>query len=114
MVGDEFALTCQTHGIDAVRLEDADDHHADHSHDEQGHKQLIASCDLGNEEDAGERCVHHAGHHAGHSEQHEVLLRQVDTNLLHVPDAGEEEACEAAHEQRWRKGTTATAGAVGR
>ena len=52
--------------------------------------------------------MHHTRHHTSHPQQSEVLLRHIDTNLVNIPQTGEEEACKAPDEQRGCKRTAAT------
>ena len=60
VVGDELTFARQTHGIDTVRLKNIDGHIADGRHNHQWHKQFVTARQLCNEEDTGERCMHHA------------------------------------------------------
>ena len=60
LVSDELTFARQTHGIDTVRLKNIDGHIADGRHNHQWHKQFVTACQLCNEEDTGERCMHHA------------------------------------------------------
>ena len=113
VVGDELALPRQPHTVDAVRLEDDYGEVGAHADNHKRQEEGVSARYLGYEEYARERRVHHSRHHSGHAEQGEVLLRHVDTYLVGVPDAGEEEAAEAAHEEARGERTAATAAAVG-
>ena len=44
--------------------------------------------------------MHHASQYASHTEHGKVLLRHVNAELLHVPNAREEESRKATDEQR--------------
>ena len=57
--------------------------------------------------------MHHTRHHTRHAQQSKVLLGNIDTNLVDVPQTGEEEARKATDEQRGCKRTTTTATAIG-
>ena len=113
MVGDELSFTSQSHGVDGMRLKDADKHHADYRYDQQGNEELVAAGDLGDQEDACQRSVHDTGHDACHAQQRVVAFGKINANLLHVPKPCEEKACEATHKQRRREGTTAAACTIG-
>ena len=113
MVGDELALACQAHAVDAVGLEDVDGEVGADADNHQGDEHLVATRDFGDEEDAGERCVHHARHHTRHAQQCEVLLGQVDADAVDIPQVGEEETGESSDEQRGSERTATAATAVG-
>ena len=113
VVGEQLAFACQSDGIDAMGLEQADSDDGHDAHDDQGNEELIATGDLGNEEDAGEGGVHDACHDACHAEQGEVLLGDDGAEGLQVPQSGEEESAEAADEQRGCERSADTATAVG-
>ena len=85
VVCDEFSFTCQTHTIDAVFLKDANGEVSADRHNHQRNEQLVAAGKLSNQEDTGERSMHDTCHHARHTVQREVFLRDIDTNLMHVP-----------------------------
>lgn len=99
--------------IDAMGLEQADGDDCHDAHDDQGDEELVAAGYFGNEEDAGERSMHHTRHHARHTEQGEILLWDDGADSLQVPQAGEEESAEAPDEQRWCERTADAATAVG-
>ena len=113
VVGDELAFAGQPDGVDAVGLEEADDDDRRHADDDERYEHLVAAGDLGNEEDARERSVHHAGHDARHAEQGEVLFGNVGPDLMDVPEAREEESAESADEERGCKRSADAASAVG-
>ena len=113
VVGEQLAFACQSDGIDAMGLEEADGDDGHDAHDDQGNEELIATGDLGNEEDAGEGGVHDACHDACHAEQGEVLLGNDGAEGLQVPQTGEEESAEATDEQRGRECSADTATAIG-
>ena len=113
MVGDEFALARQPHAVDAVWLEHDDDQIGTHTHDDERNEQPVSTRDFGNEENARQRGVHHAGHHAGHAQKREVLLGDIDSHLISVPQAGKEETAEGSDEQRRGERTATSSTAVG-
>ena len=92
MVGEQLALSSQTQGVDAVTLKDADGEQRRDAHYHQRHKELIA---------------------ARHAHQCKVLLRNIDTYLIHIPETRKEETGETSDNERRSKGTTASATAVG-
>ena len=57
--------------------------------------------------------MHHAGHDTGHAQEGEVFLGDIDTHLVQIPQAGEEEAAEATDEERGGERSAAAAAAVG-
>ena len=85
MVGHKTSLLSQSHTIDTMRLKDIDGQVARHGNNHQRHKQIIATGNLSNEEDTRQRSMHHTRHHTSHTQQGEVLLRYIDTNLVHIP-----------------------------
>ena len=99
VMGYQFAFFCETHCIDAVRLEYADCHYRAYAYNDKRHEQAVAVCYLGNEENAGERSVHHSCHHSSHAEESEVLLRQMNTYAVDVPQSREKESAESSDEQ---------------
>ena len=99
MVGEELALASQSHGVNAVRLEDADSHNGADAHNHERHEEIISVGDFGYKEDARERGVHHSCHHSCHAKQREVLLGDVDAHLIDVPKTCEEESAERSHEE---------------
>ena len=108
----ELAFASKTHGVDAVRLEDADSHHRGNAHNHQRHEHIVAVRNLGDEEDARKRRMHNACHNASHAEQRIVLLGNINAHLIHVPKSREEEAGEGSDKERRRERTAATATAV--
>ena len=95
----QLALPCQTQGIDGVTLKDADGKVGRNAHDHKGHEELVATCKFGYEEDAGERCVHHARHHTRHTKKRKVLFGYVNTHLVFVPQPREKEARETTDKE---------------
>lgn len=91
MVGEQLALSSQTQGVDTVTLEDADGEQRRDAHYHQRHEELVAAREFGDEEDARKRCMHHARNEARHPHQCKVLLRNIDTYLIHIPKARKEE-----------------------
>ena len=86
MVGDQSSLLGQSHAVDAMRFEDDDGEVAGDRDYHQRHEHVVSAGDLGNEEDARQRCMHDTRHDAGHAQQGEVLLRHVDAYLVDVPE----------------------------
>ena len=76
-------------------------------------EELIASREFGDEEDARKRRMHHTRHNACHTHEREVLLGHVDTYLVGIPEAGEEETRKTADKERRGEGSTTTATAIG-
>ena len=113
MVGEQLALSCQTQGVDAVALEDADGEQRRDAHDHQRHEELVAAREFGDEEDARKRGMHHARYEARHAHKCKVLLRNVDAHLVHIPEARKEETGKTANDERRGKGTTASATTIG-
>ena len=113
MVGEQLALSSQTQGVDAVTLKDADGEQRRDAHYHQRHEELVAAREFGNEEDARKRCMHHARNEARHTHQCKVLLRNIDTYLIHIPKARKEETGKTSDNERRSKGTTASATTIG-
>ena len=113
VVGEQLALSCQTQGVDAVALEDADGEQRRDAHNHQRHEELVAAREFGDEEDARKRGMHHARYETRHAHECKVLLRNVDAHLVHIPEARKEETGKTANDERRGKGTTASATAVG-
>ena len=113
MVGEQLALSSQTQGVDAVTLEDADGEQRRDAHYHQRHEELVAAREFGDEEDARKRCMHHARNEARHTHQCKVLLRNIDTYLIHIPKARKEETGKTSDNERRSKGTTASATTIG-
>ena len=112
VMGEEFAFLRQTHGVEAVGLEDHDGEVRDDRHDHQRHKQVVTAGEFGDEEDTRERCVHDAGHQARHAHEGEVDDRYRDAHRLE--QIRQDKAHQRAHEQRGREDTADAATAVGR
>ena len=74
MVRQQLAFLRQTHGVDAMRLEHKDRDIGTDRDDHQGEEQIIPTRQLGNQENPGQRSVHHPGHNARHTQQSEILL----------------------------------------
>ena len=114
VVGEELSALCEAHGVDAVGFEDLDgevcadgDHH-------EGQEEVVASGELGDEEDAGEGGVHDSAHESAHAEHGEVVLADLDAeDVVGVPQSCEDEACDAAEEQGGGEDSAASAAAVG-
>ena len=113
MMCDEFALACQSHAIDAVRLEDDDGEIGTDTHYHERHKESVSASEFGYEEYAGEWCVHHSCHDPCHAQKGEVLLWHHRSDVVYVPQSGEEEAGEGTYEQRGCKGTSASSSPIG-
>lgn len=113
MVGEQLALSSQTQGVDTVTLEDADGEQRRDAHYHQRHEELVAAREFGDEEDARKRCMHHARNEARHTHQCKVLLRNIDTYLIHIPKARKEETGKTSDNERRSKGTTASATTIG-
>ena len=99
MVRNQLTLFGQTRAIDTVRLEDDDGEIGAYTDDHQRHKHTIATRQFGNQEDTCQRRMHHARHHTSHTQQREILLWDIDTYLVHVPETREQETCETTDEQ---------------
>ena len=111
----QLAPTRQTHGVDAVGLEGLNGDISPHGDNHQRHEQPVAARELRNEEDARQGRVHHTAHHAAHAQHGEVALGDVEAEgVVAIPYNGEDEARDAAQEERGREDTAATAAAVGR
>ena len=114
VVREQLPFLGQPHGIDAVRLKRDDGQVGTDGHNHQGHEQLVAAREFGNEENARQRGVHHAAHQAGHADHGKVALGQVDVQeLVDVPQAGEDEARDAAQEQAGGEDSAAAPAAIG-
>ena len=81
MVRQQLAFLRQSHRVDAMRLERQYRNIRTNRDNHQGQEQIIASRQLGDQEDARQRGVHHARHHARHTQQGEVLLRQIRRDI---------------------------------
>ena len=112
MVCLQTSLLGQSQAVDAVRLEDIDGQIAGHRNNHQRHKQVVATGYLGYQEDTCQRGVHHARHHSRHTQQRKILLRHVDTYLVHVPQSRKEKTRKTSYEQRWSKRTATAAATV--
>ena len=99
MVSDELALPCQSHGVDAVRLEDTHHHHGHRGDYNQRHKQGIATCNFCYKKYACERGVHDSCHDSSHTKKGEVLFRNIYSNLLYVPYSCKEKAAKSTYKQ---------------
>ena len=94
---EQLTPLCQTHGIDAVRLEGLDGEVGPHGHDHQGQEQGISSRELGNEEDAGERRVHDTTHQSAHAQHGKIALRDVHAQKgILIPEVAEDKAADTA------------------
>ena len=98
MVCLQLTLLGQSHAVDAVFFEDVDGEIARHGHNHQRHEEIVATGNLGNKEYACQRGMHDTRHNTRHSQQREILLGNIDTNLMHIPQTREEESREAANE----------------
>ena len=109
VVGEQLATTCQTHGIDAVRLEDVDGEVGTDGDNHQRHEELIASREFGNEEDSRQGRMHDTTHESAHAQKGEVVLCQMDAEETSmVPHLREDETEDASQEQRGGKDSTAS------
>ena len=70
-----------------MALEDADGQEGTDADNHQWHKQLITTRQLSYQEDTRQWGVHHSRHHTRHTHQGEVLFRNINTDLVHVPKA---------------------------
>ena len=113
VVRQQVAVLGQTHGVDAVRLENPDGHIRERGDYEQRQEEVVTACHLGCKENSHQRGVHDPGHDSGHPHECEVLLRKVDGEAEVVHHIGEKESRQRPDEQRRRKGTAHAAGAVG-
>ena len=80
-------------------LEDVDGKIGADGHDNQWNEKLIATCQFCNEENTRQRCMHHCCHHCCHTIKSKVLLRNIHTELLHIPETGKEETTKATDKQ---------------
>lgn len=114
MVGEELSALCESHGIDAVGLEDLDGEVCADGNHHEGEEEVVASGKLGDEEYAGEGGVHDAAHEAAHAEHGKVVLADLDAeDVVCVPESCEDEACDTAEEQGGGEDSAASAAAVG-
>ena len=113
MVSHQLALARQSHAINAMRFEDNDGQVCSHRNNHQWHEQVIATGNLGYQEDTSQWGMHHTRHHASHTQQGKILLRHIDSYLVDVPQTGKEESCEASDKQRRSKRTTTAATTIG-
>ena len=113
MVRYEFALPCQSHTIDAVRLKGKDCEVSTHAYYHQRHEKVVACRQLRYEEHPRQRRVHHARHHARHSQQRGILLGKNWSYIVNIPQPCEEETRESPDKQGWRERTAASSSAVG-
>ena len=67
MVGEQFSLSCQSHGIDAVWLKDADGKGGSYTHNDKWHEELVATGKFGDKEYSRKRGVHDPCHHSCHT-----------------------------------------------
>ena len=112
MMGNELTFLGQTRTIDAMRLEDNNSKVRAYGHNHQRHKKTITAREFGNEKHTGQRGMHHTRHDTGHAHQSEILLGDIHTDLVDVPQTREQETRETAHKQTRREGTTTTATAI--
>ena len=113
MMGYKLPRTRQTYAINAMLFKDVYREIAANAHNHQGDKKLIAARQFCDEEDACQRCLHHTGHHTSHAHQSKILLGNINTQLIVIPNASKKESRKAANKQRWRKGSATTSSSIG-
>ena len=117
IMSQQFALLCQTHGIDTVRFEYHDCKVSTDRYHHQRKEQVISPCQLGNEEDTCQRCMHHARHHPCHTQQGKVLFRNIIRNKrcqrIAIAEVREDKSHDTAQEQTRSKSTPATSTTIG-
>ena len=97
MVREQFALAGQTHGVNAVRLEGVNSEVGRCRHNHERQEELVATCELGNEEDTGEGSMEHAAHEARHAQQGVVRFgHRCHVGQETVPKPREHKARDAA------------------
>ena len=72
---------------------------------------MVTAGQFGNEEDAGQRSVHHAGHQTCHTDKREIGFRHCEPG--HVHQSRGHKTDDSTHEERRREDTSDTAGTVG-
>lgn len=112
-MGEKFTFSCQTKRINTMTFEDTDGEKGTDTYNHQRYKELIATCEFGNQEDTCEWCMHYTSHYSCHSHQSEVLLRNVDSYLILIPESGEKESCKTSNKEGWGEGTTTSACTIG-
>ena len=113
MVCQEFASLCQTHGVDAMRLEGLDGEIGTYSHYHQRHEEGIATSQFRNEENTRERGVHDTAHQATHAQHGKVALWDVDSeDVVGVPYPTENETADTTEEKAGSEDTTTTASTI--
>ena len=113
LMREKVALLGKTHGVDAVRLEEADCHVGERRHDEQRQEEIIAAGHLRREEDCHKRGMHDTAHQTCHTHEGEILVGEPDFGKEIVEGVGEEESRERPDEKRGGEGAAHTARAVG-
>ena len=114
VVGQQFALLRQTHGVDAVGLEHQDGDVGADRDDHQRQEEVISTRQLGNQEDTGQGGVHDTGHDTGHTQEGKVLLRAVHREGKIVGGMGKYESGDTTQVQAGCKNTTTPATGIGR
>lgn len=113
VVGDELSALGQTHGVDAVWLENLDGAVGYGTDYEQRQKEVVAAGELGGEEDGHQWRVHDAAHDTRHAYEGEVFGAEHGVEAHHIGHESEEKARHAAHIKGGREGAAHTTGAIG-
>ena len=109
MMGNELTLFSQARTIDTMRFKDNNRKISTHTDDHQWHKHAITTREFCYQENTRQRRVHHTRHHTSHAQQSEILFRYIDTYLVDIPKAGEQETCKTANKQGGCKRSTTAA-----
>ena len=99
-------------GIDGISLADTCYSVGNSSTENKGQKKVIASGNLGNQEDGGHRSLHDTGHQPGHPHEGEVLFRQGKPAEIH--SAGDQESKDRSLEKGRAKGPAHTSSGIGK
>ena len=100
VVCEQLSALCESHSVDAVGFEEPDGKVCPYRNHHKGEEQVVASCEFGNEEYAGERCVHDAAHQTAHAKHGEVVLAYLDAqDIIDIPHAREDETCNTSQKQ---------------
>ena len=97
-----------------MRLEHDDGQVGADGNDHQRQEEVVAARQLGDEEDARQRGVHHTAHHARHTHEGKILLRQERSRVKLIAEVGKDKTRDAPQIERGGKDTAATASAIGR
>ena len=117
VVREQLPFLGQTHGVDAMRLENLDGEIGAYRDHHQRQEQAVSARKFGNEEDTRKRGMHHSRHHSRHAHEGEILFGQIvrhdGRKAIAIAEMCKDKPSDTSQEQAGCESTSATSTPIG-